>query len=79
MNAREALIESAVFGDDLEKALPIINPDGSDSAMFDNALEFWCSTARSLAHAIMMMIPEPWQKHETMPDDKRLFMNSTAV
>jgi glutamate synthase (ferredoxin) len=58
MRAREALLESALFGPDLQKLLPIIDEDGSDSAMFDNCLELLVLSGRSLPHAVMMMIPE---------------------
>ena len=61
MNARQTMLESELFGDDLPKLLPIIDTDGSDSAMFDNALELLVLGGRSLAHAVMMMIPEPWE------------------
>ena len=73
MKAREALFESELFGEDTRKILPIINPNGSDSAMFDNTLELLVLAGRSLPHAIMMMIPEPWSKHESMDADKRAF------
>src|SRR5450631_659593 len=73
MQAREALFESELFGEDTPKILPIINPNGSDSAMFDNTLELLVLAGRSLPHAIMMMIPEPWTKHESMDADKRAF------
>ncbi len=73
MHARQALLESPLFGEDLKKTFPIINPDGSDSAMFDNCLELLTLAGRPLPHAVMMMIPEPWELHETMPDDKRAF------
>ncbi|MBE2222419.1 MAG: glutamate synthase large subunit [Anaerolineae bacterium] len=66
MRARQTLLKSNYFGDDLEKLFPVIDDDGSDSAMFDNALEFMLLNGRSLPHAIMMMIPEPWSKHKTM-------------
>ena len=49
------------------KILPVIREGGSDTATFDNVLEFLVMTGRSLPHAILMMIPEPWQNHETMP------------
>ena len=62
-----------LFGDDIKKILPIINPNGSDSAMFDNALELLVLAGRSLPHAMMMMIPEPWSNHESMDDEKRAF------
>ncbi|MSU57701.1 MAG: glutamate synthase large subunit [Pedosphaera sp.] len=73
MKAREAMFESELFGDDIKKVLPIINTDGSDSAMFDNTLELLTLAGRSLPHSIMMMIPEPWSKHESMSDDKKAF------
>ena len=73
MHAREALFESELFGDDMKKILPIINPNGSDSAMFDNTLELLVLAGRPLAHAIMMMIPEPWSNDENMEDKRRAF------
>ena len=79
MRAREALFasprqdEDLLFGDDLQKVLPIIDEDGSDSAMFDNVLEFLTLAGRSLPHAVMMMIPEPWSKHDEMSPEKRAF------
>jgi glutamate synthase domain-containing protein 2/glutamate synthase domain-containing protein 1/glutamate synthase domain-containing protein 3 len=73
MFTRQALFQSELFGDDLKKVLPVVRMDGSDSAIFDNALEFLMLSGRSLAHAMMMMIPEPWQNHESMTDEKRAF------
>ncbi len=73
MHTRQALCESELFGADIKKALPVICEDGSDSAMFDNCLEFLVLGGRSLPHAMMMMIPEPWSNHETMSDDKKAF------
>ncbi|MDQ6632534.1 MAG: glutamate synthase large subunit, partial [Verrucomicrobiota bacterium] len=73
MHARQAMFESELFGDDLKKLLPVINTDGSDSAMFDNCLEFLVLSGRSLPHAMMMMIPEPWSNHESMSDAKKAF------
>jgi glutamate synthase (ferredoxin) len=73
MHAREALFESDLFGEDTKKLLPIICTDGSDSAMFDNCLELLVLAGRSLPHAMMMMIPEPWTKHESMSADKKAF------
>ena len=73
MHARQAMFQSDLFGDDLKKLLPIINTDGSDSAMFDNCLEMLVLAGRSLPHAIMMMIPEPWANHATMSDEKKAF------
>ncbi|HWY78518.1 MAG TPA: glutamate synthase large subunit [Verrucomicrobiae bacterium] len=73
MHARQAMFESPLFGDDIKKVLPIINTDGSDSAMFDNCLELLVMAGRSLPHAVMMMIPEPWTNHESMSDEKKAF------
>ena len=73
MHARQALFASDVFGDDMKKLLPIICTDGSDSAMFDNCLELLVLAGRSLPHAMMMMIPEPWTKHESMSPEKKAF------
>ena len=73
MKARQALFRSAAFGPELARVLPIIDEDGTDSAMFDNALEFLALAGRSLPEAIMMMIPEPWEKHPQMSDEKRAF------
>ncbi|MBI2166970.1 MAG: glutamate synthase large subunit [Candidatus Omnitrophica bacterium] len=73
MHARQALCETELFGDDIKKLLPVILPDGSDSAMFDNCLEFLVLAGRPLPHAVMMMIPEPWSNHESMSDEKKAF------
>jgi glutamate synthase (NADPH/NADH) large chain len=71
--AEQTRFQSALFGYDLPKILPVINSDGSDSAIFDNVLELLVLAGRSLPHAIMMMIPEPWSRHETMSEEKRAF------
>jgi glutamate synthase (ferredoxin) len=73
MHARQALFESDLFGEDLKKAQPVINIDGSDSTIFDNTLEFLTLSGRSLPHAVMMMIPEPWTAHESMSPEKKAF------
>ncbi|MFZ2948364.1 MAG: glutamate synthase large subunit [Desulfuromonadaceae bacterium] len=73
MNARQNHITSELFGDDIKKALPIINTNGSDSAMFDNCLELLVMSGRSLPHAIMMMVPEPWENHTEMSEEKKAF------
>ncbi len=73
MHARQSLFASELFGDDIKKALPIINTNGSDSAMFDNCLELLVMAGRSLPHAVMMMVPEPWESHEGMSPEKRAF------
>ncbi|MEI6675200.1 MAG: glutamate synthase large subunit, partial [Verrucomicrobiota bacterium] len=73
MRAREALCKSDIFGVDIPQLFPVIDEDGSDSARFDNALEFLHYGGYDLAHAMMMMIPEPWERHTLMDDDKRAF------
>ncbi|MBP9592248.1 MAG: glutamate synthase large subunit, partial [Steroidobacteraceae bacterium] len=73
MHAREARFEAELFGEDIGKIRPIINPNGSDSGMLDNTLELLYLAGRSLPHAMMMMIPEPWSGHDSMDDGKRAF------
>ncbi len=73
MKAREALLQSSGLGDDLKKILPIIREGGSDSAIFDNVLELLVMSGRSLPHAILMMIPEPWQNNDTLSPERRAF------
>jgi len=73
MHARESLFISQAFGEDMKKVLPIIDPNMSDSGMFDNVLELLILAGRPIAHAAMMMIPEPWSLHETMDDARKAF------
>ncbi|HET7340335.1 MAG TPA: glutamate synthase large subunit, partial [Methylomirabilota bacterium] len=74
MRAREALCRSQVLSDDdLRKVMPVTREGLSDSATFDNVLEFLVMNGRSLPHAILMMIPEPWQNHESMSAERRAF------
>src|SRR5688500_9156672 len=73
MRAREGLLESDLFGDDLAKLLPIIREGGSDTATFDNVLEMLVMAGRSLPHAILMMIPEPWSGDVEMSPERRAF------
>ncbi len=73
MHARQMMCESELFKDDIKKLMPVVAPDGSDSAMFDNVLEFLVLGGRSLPHAMMMMIPEPWSNHESMSKEKKAF------
>jgi len=73
MKAREPFLASPLFGDDMAKVLPVVNTGGSDSAMFDNVLELLVMGGRSLPHAMMMMIPEPWSGHESMSEEKKAF------
>jgi glutamate synthase domain-containing protein 1 len=62
-----------LFGDDLKKLFPILTETGSDSATIDNALEFLIASGRSLPHAIMMLIPEAWNKDIHLDPDKQGF------
>ncbi len=73
MHARQSMFASSLFGDDIKKVLPVIDQEGSDSSMFDNVLELLVMAGRSLPHAAMMMIPEPWSNHETMSASKKAF------
>jgi glutamate synthase (ferredoxin) len=73
MHAAQSNFASELFGDDIKKIIPIINTDGSDSAMFDNCLELLVMAGRELPHAMMMMIPEPWENHESMDAERRAF------
>lgn len=73
LHAREAQFVTDAFGDDLHKVLPLIDPAGSDTSKFDKCLEFLTLSGRSLPHAVMMMIPEPWEKHQEMDPAKRAF------
>ena len=79
MYARSASISNKAFGEDMAKVLPIINPNGSDSAMFDNTLEFLTLSGRSLAETAMMMVPEPWIKHEQMDEDLKAFYEYNSM
>ena len=72
INAREGKAESPLFPD-IKKVFPVVDDSGSDSAMFDNTLEFLHMTGRSLPHAIMMMIPEPWERNHLMSQEKHDF------
>ncbi|HYT75797.1 MAG TPA: glutamate synthase central domain-containing protein, partial [Vicinamibacterales bacterium] len=73
MRARERLLQSPLFGDDLRKVLPVIREGGSDTATFDNVVELLLMAGRSLPHAILMMIPEPWSGNETMDPALKAF------
>ncbi|OGX39208.1 MAG: glutamate synthase subunit alpha [Omnitrophica WOR_2 bacterium RIFCSPHIGHO2_02_FULL_50_17] len=73
MHAREMQFVSDAFGKDTPQILPIIEPNGSDSATFDNVLELLVLGGRSLPHAILMMIPEAWNGHESMSQEKKDF------
>jgi len=74
MYARQSVMYTDLFGADMDKVTQqIIDPDGSDSTMFDNCLEFLHLAGRPLPQAVMMMIPEPWSNHESMSDEKKAF------
>lgn len=79
MRAREALCESDLFGDDLKKLFPIAVEGVSDSATFDNVMEFLHMAGRPLAHTVLMMIPEAWSGNETMDDDRKAFYEYHAT
>jgi glutamate synthase (ferredoxin) len=78
MHARESRFSSRLFGEDISKLLPVIDGDGSDSAMFDNALEMLTLAGRPLAHSLMMMIPEPWTGDQFMSAENAPSMNITV-
>jgi glutamate synthase (NADPH/NADH) large chain len=73
MSARESLMKTDVFGEDLKKLFPIIEPGKSDSASLDNALEFLVLTGKSLPHALSMLIPESWNDKNPIPDSIKAY------
>ena len=73
MMARQGLFKSDLFGDELRRMYPLIDIGTSDSGIFDNVLEFLTLSGRTLPEAIMMMIPEAWENHESMSPAKRAF------
>src|SRR5689334_15712029 len=73
MHARQSVLASPLFGEDIKKLFPIVQPGGSDSAAFDNALELLVMSGRSLQHSMAMLIPEAWAKNEHMNPQKRAF------
>jgi glutamate synthase (NADPH/NADH) large chain/glutamate synthase (ferredoxin) len=73
IRARESQLASELFGDDLQKVLPVIQPGGSDTAMFDNVLELLVLSGRSLQHALMMMVPEAYSGRPDVTDELRGF------
>ncbi len=79
MRARESLLKSGLFGDDLRKVLPIIREGGSDTATFDNVLELLVMAGRSLPHAMLMMIPEPWSRDPSVDAEVRAFYEYHAA
>ncbi|NMG66534.1 glutamate synthase subunit alpha [Azoarcus indigens] len=79
MRAREKGVHSPLLGDDLQKIWPLIYPGQSDSAAFDNALELLVMSGYSMAHAVMMMIPEAWESHAQMDEKRRAFYEYHAA
>jgi glutamate synthase domain-containing protein 1 len=73
MYARQSVLSSPLFGDDIKKLLPIITAGGSDSAMLDNAVELLTLSGRTLPHVMSMLIPEAWDHDATMPEDIKAF------
>ena len=73
MRAREGVLESDLFKDDLAKTLPVIETEVSDSGSFDNVLEFLMMNGRTLQEAVLMMVPEAWQNDDNMSNDKKAF------
>ncbi|MEE2804673.1 MAG: glutamate synthase central domain-containing protein, partial [Pseudomonadota bacterium] len=73
MRAREGVMHSDLFKEELDSLYPVVEPDCSDSGNFDNVLEFLLMTGRTLQESIMMMIPEAWQKHGSMDSARRAF------
>jgi glutamate synthase (NADPH) large chain len=73
MNARQGQFQSEIIGDRMSKLSPICIPGNSDSATLDNTLELLYHTGRDLPKAMMMMVPEAWQNHMTMSDEKKAF------
>jgi glutamate synthase (NADPH/NADH) large chain len=79
MRAREGVMKSAVLGEDLNKLFPLIYEGQSDTACFDNALELLVMAGYPIAQAMMMMIPEAWENHTLMDDNRRAFYEYHAA
>lgn len=79
LRAREGMMQSAVLGEDLKKLYPIVYEGQSDTATFDNCLELLVNSGYSLAHAMMMMIPEAWEQHTQMDQSRRAFYEYHAA
>ena len=73
MAARQGVVSSELFGDDISKLFPVVEPDCSDSGSFDNVLEFLLMSGRTLQEAVMMMVPEAWQSDANMDTAKKSF------
>lgn len=79
MRAREGVMQSAVLGSDLKKLFPLIYEGQSDTASFDNALELLVMAGYPLPQAMMMMVPEAWENHTSMDDNRRAFYEYHAA
>ncbi len=79
MAARQATVDSPLFGNDISKLWPISYEGQSDTACFDNALEFLCRGGYSLAHAMMMLVPEAWAGNPLMSEERRAFYEYHAA
>jgi len=73
MRARESQLASELFGEDMQKILPVVTDANSDSGTFDNVLELLVLGGRSIAHAVIMMVPEAYRTRQDLPDDVRGF------
>lgn len=78
MRSREELMKSEVFGEDIKKLFPIILEGKSDSASMDMVIELLLMTGRSLPEAMMMVVPEAWERHQSMSEDKKAFYEFNA-
>jgi len=79
MEARQGEMTSSIFGDELNKIIPVTDEDGSDSQIVDNVLELLVASGRSMAHAMMMLIPEAWQENKQMNKSKKAFYEYHAT
>ncbi len=77
--ARQSKLDSPTLGSDLKRILPIINTEGSDSAILDNTLEFLTMAGRELPKAVMMTVPEPWIHNERISDSLRAYLEYNAI
>jgi glutamate synthase (NADPH/NADH) large chain len=78
MRSREELMKSDIFGEDIKKLFPIILEGKSDSASMDMVIELLLMTGRSLPEAMMMVVPEAWERHQSMSEDKKAFYEFNA-
>lgn len=79
MLAREENMESEYLKNEMHKLIPVVNPNGSDSARLDNTLEFLVMSGMDLPHAIMITIPEPWENNKVISQEKRDFYQYYAT